>query len=553
MFKKQERCIYNIDDYMDLVNANNRDYSPNDKLDILKKEIAQTLDDEESQLSRYLKTLSNNDKIALIRALILNDHNEIVKILSPAINADITLLKKIPEHESNQCYLDGNWLNDTVFKLINNMFKNKNKKNQEIEKIYIIQKVMESISDERIDLKSKRRISQEIDDITSERKMHLAYHETARYLSANRFSGNVNAKEFNDIVNNVSLDYSQYILISLGFLQKICNTDDDLEFLKNIRLNYINSNYEAAIEGIKSIFKKNHMSDCPKELNLQNVDIRKNYSRRFFEMRLAQLYYGQFDAINNINKIIRYFINEPIQEEEVKDAILKIAELHDEDIEARHHVLQEESPLFQNRNRSVKPIYSTRTDESFGKKSESVYSKNPSVLLSNQPIFVDELLNNSLRNKAPDINTYSNDSIYSAASSRSIYVAAISGHAYYMVAMLEKYMKDNSTDKELNNDVNNFIKAYIMSYVLHGYHSLHELTQLFEENNIKTIFEQYSVKIDLTWSDKLLEQASKDTQEYVKEVCKRQVLHQELANDPLFTKQRDSAEKATTIGYGKKK
>lgn len=162
---------------------------------------------------------------------------------------------------------------------------------------------------------------------------------------------------------------------------------------------------------------------------------------------------------------------------------------------------------------------------------ENVYSRNIGVMKSFSPNFYDEISPGSLKNPIVDLTTVKQNSTgYSNTNQRVAFVGSISGHIYFIVAMLEKYINTHRTDANLNKDINNFIKAFMFTYMNRGYHNLLEMVHVFSDPQLQEIFKKNHIEIDLSFSDQdnLLKHALSDTQEYAKILSLKSTLHTEL-------------------------
>ncbi len=145
-------------------------------------------------------------------------------------------------------------------------------------------------------------------------------------------------------------------------------------------------------------------------------------------------------------------------------------------------------------------------------------------MTSNQPNFQNETTDFSIRNKVVDRNVAVSQESSADINNFTAYVASTSGHTFYLVALVEDYMKKHQSDPDLESDVNAYIKAFILSYVHSGYHSYLEVVDVLNEPEVKKIFQDNNVNLDLTWKSNIIEQATKDTQEYAKTVCLKKTL-----------------------------
>jgi ankyrin repeat protein len=113
---------------------------------------------------------------------------------------------------------------------------------------------------------------------------------------------------------------------------------------------------------------------------------------------------------------------------------------------------------------------------------------------------------------------------------RSAYVASISGHTLFFVALLEKYMQHNKDSPTLNDDINHFLRGLAATYVSMGFHSILEVSHALETPMVKDICQKYNVAYAPTFSDKVLKQAFNDAQSYNSQILLRTAMREELIN-----------------------
>ena len=74
--------IKSIDDYIRLVNKSNPDYKEDKELTQLKNDIHKYLENKDSEFFKSINRMGHEEKVKLIRALIINDPKEIESLLS---------------------------------------------------------------------------------------------------------------------------------------------------------------------------------------------------------------------------------------------------------------------------------------------------------------------------------------------------------------------------------------------------------------------------------------------------------------------------------------
>lgn len=507
--------------------------------------IIQELDRTDSTLGLELEKLTDKQKIKIITGLLSKNQEILKKQLLPLLshlNLNQNSLMCVPEHFTKHDH--NNSSDDHGFNPIVSLISHLLKKNGSVvaertRNINILQNVMQQIPDFKIHIKAKVAILREIDLLLSKAMSDLSYHEPLTPLANNRFSGKISPCEFATAIQIESLDTSEYLMLALGLLQGALTGQQKISAeLNEIRQLFLEIDYKNAINKIReTTHQYSHLLGpdlthliIHRSTNLSNVEIGRNYSRRFFENRLSQLFTGLETNLNAVSKISQFLVGRSVHTmEEVESAILSLPDYADASVYAQYTALVSESPLFQLHDRSDKLCYSTKGMECQGLTSGEVYTKNKGILPSNAPNFYDELSIEPMRNKVVDtVTTFEEDTGYSFSRPESSLVASLSGHTYLIVAMLEQYMLRHTDESDLQTHINLYIKSVIAVYLSHSYHSLLEVTDVFRESNVQEVFSKFNVVLDLSWCNEVIEKASYDTQEYTKTLCLKKAVNTSL-------------------------
>ncbi len=539
------QTVSSVDDYKNFLAERNKKHPLLAEVVSLRSSLEKMLSDDSGDLPLFLQRLDEKDKILLITGLIGNDRKLIDSVLSPALlseSVDSFYLPYITLHSEDDS--EDQWLNNTCRALINRVLQMDDGSNlPETDCQRIMTLVMEKIPDTLLDLSSKLAIHAELVPVPGD--VHIAYKEVPNPLTSNKFSGNIKLDEFRQAVQAPDLDMSEYLFLTLGLLQQYASTNEHVQQqLTLCRSLYMETQYEQAIEIITNLCEQ-----CKKDLGeevcsailkvqpeLQDVSLYRNYSRRFFENRVAALYQGQSiqqDVIEAVNRIAAAILGNDAKlasnPEEAISVVLSLDDLEHEELFERESKLKEGSTEWEQRGRYRKEGYSSEYKRAMGHHSEIVDTRNMGMMRSGQPNFPDELSEHALENKGPDIYVTSEDS-YEFNHKRSVFIASISGHAYQAAALLMIYLDQHPSRSTNTQDINHFLKMYASLYVSHGFHSLLEVMNVFNLPHIKKIFEEQGVQIDTQWPDLILEQAFKDTQEYTKKLCKQRAVGEQLSS-----------------------
>lgn len=506
-----------------------------------------SLNNTSSSICLFVKNLSDKEKSELIAGLFISDEKVITKYLyTPDVNKE-KLLNKLYNFE-------------IVKKIISIMFIHPKNDNllplDQRDDIFTF--AMRLIPDSLIDLATKRSACIAIDKEMKDVELRVAYNESIPILKTNRYNGNIRIEEFKAIIKNQLLDQSEYILLAMGLLSTIPHNDLISKRMNVIRNFYFNLDYNEAIITIHflcSIYKDKINSSIlnllyETESKLTPVSSNENYSRRFYENRVAAFYHSLHLNIRSISKITTFFLNKSVHSlDDAINAIITISELSDSDASKKMEALKSFSPQYQHRIKKHKPGFISKLEESIIEDTDrekttvinAVYSRNLGIMKSSQPNYTNELSINLLRNSPSDIYFSDTDAIKNIPSFarhlQAPFVASISGHAFFLIALLEKYMIAYNKNKHfkgvnpiLNFDINNFIQAYIYTYVRYGYHSILEMTLPFTEKAIQNIFNQNGVQLNLKLPESTLKLACLDSQEYTKGLLLKKALNEDLNN-----------------------
>lgn len=557
---KEQWEVHSLTDYKNFLHGGNLDTPMPEKAKALLFEMDLMLIDERSELTLRLQSLDEKTKVALIKALITNDHKVFCHILFPK-KRDTLIRRSITMHGTNEG--TSQWLNQTCKTIIECLFRNKDGELLTLwESQHLLSVAMREIPDVFIDLPSKYTIHAQLLPLPP--TVQIAYDEPLTPLAKNRFSGTIPLDEFTQAIDTNEVDISEFIFLTLGVLQKFVKDNKEINrILQNCRHQYIAGHYEEAINLINQVCQEQEniignkmcLAIMRGQMKIRDVSFHQNYSRRFLENRIAALYQGQGigkEAINAMNDIARpifvdFFTEESGNEiaestliESFKDAsspeeaislLLTLDEMYTEDMVQLEFELKESSQSWAERDRVRRKGFISEFHTALGLKGNTVYTRNRGIMRSSQPNYQDELSENPLKNKGADIYTSPRFSDENAQTHSAVYIADISGHAFGIASMLMIYLGKNEGLSTNSQNVNHFLKIFTSTYISLGFHSLLEVIEVFNQPHIKKIFEEKGVVLDLNWPDAIIEQAFKDTQEYTRKLCKQRALNQRIRSD----------------------
>lgn len=499
-----------------------------------------------AKLARYLNQLDYPDKIKLIHALIINDMDTFTEMIVPPLQSDVVAgnitidaTKAInalaPDHLG---VIGKQWLTPLTRWIIKNTLKDDSGDVlDDNESSFIVGAALSQIPDTTLSVHAKRQISLTIGHFYS--MPRVQYVESVPPMTAARDTGEISAKEFRKIVQNKMIDKGEYILICLGLLQSFAGTSPYVQSLvDDIRYSYLYAEYDDAISLLKEIARTKYLKNNQRaklilqaSTSLVPADKGRQFSRRFFENRLAALSQGQlFDTKAVMRVAADYIPGAFTMRDDPADIIRLIAvlgEVDHPDLIDRSWELKDVSVYWAERGRSDKEGVLSRHAELDGFVGQSIFTQNTGIMRSIQPNYRDELALRKIRNSSADTSSFNREKSYIKNTPDTVYVTGYSGHAFFFVAILEDYMAKHQHSPTLEHDVNEFIKALAIANVGYGFHSIMEILEVFDEPEISKIFSKYRVDIQLDWSDELLDATFADAQSY----AKTQLLQQAVARD----------------------
>lgn len=364
--KIAETSLYTL--YFDYKQSSSLYEKDNNKTHKLKNVIKNLLRKKDSYLSLYLRSLNEEDKSKLIGALLSNNFDVLKNyLLAPLLGSQFDELKEYLEMTSKRSY-SAHSLNRTVKKLIQEILKKPNSSSLAIkDKKRILQDAFKIIPDESIDVHVKAKMAFQIDKKAAKQISHFSYSPSYSNASPRQIRHTyIKESEFAAAVKQSRLEYSQFIVITLDLLQAKLGAKSEpklLERLKRIRQFYLTTDYENAVAEIKTIVieHQNALTQNLSELILEATgrlvepDIHANYSRRFFENKLAERYMESFIDLHSIDKISSFLIGKEVNNtSQAQSAILDISHRHDTHALKRYKKLSAQSTLLKTRDRIKK-------------------------------------------------------------------------------------------------------------------------------------------------------------------------------------------------------
>lgn len=370
-------------------------------------------------------------------------------------------------------------------------------------------------------------------------------------LSRQKYSGRVSADEA-FILLKTPLDKSEFIFIICGCIKTLVDnkTIKEPDDLKKIHQAYFETQYERCIALIIHLISQN--KEIAKYLNAKievkhnqfmlningleitslsfaEVNIYKNYSRRFFENRVSQFYTNALFEIEENLKAVDAIIS-PCS----GIPISSIETLH-KSITALHTELPD---ALDDRGAELIKLTKLYGTKDRGFLSRAGMSSNLGVLNANAPTPLDERSEVVLHNRVPDRGKLISKG-YSSQNPREAFAGSVSGHVYGMIAILEDYMKSTVMHALLNHHINLALRAFMLTFVNSGFHSFGEMIVVIKQIEIAKLFEEKNVQLSCEIPEEILALAFIDAQSYNKTLCLNKATQWQMIRnkcDKLFQK-----------------
>ena len=343
--------------------------------------------------------------------------------------------------------------------------------------------------------------------------------------------------EYSKALQAKNLDSSEYIILSMGYLESNASKDPAFaEIFKQMREHHANGNYSEAKALISQLINNHPELASPamaalisKRATGLNDNPDENHNRRFIETRLAEALENNMVLSGSYASVAKFV---PVMQQlgirsslkstgqsitEARENILKICMLND-NIEIGLKSLDDDYKHKDRFEKSTKPI------------DKAVASRNLGIMKAVTPNFYDLITNVDMKGKVADrfrVDTTKAEG-FSATNANVPFINSISGTTFTLAAILAEYMKQNKADPNLQTDVNNMVRMFMAVYVKQGFHSLGEMTLVLNHPNIKKLFDDNNVKLDLGFPPNVLNQVYEEAKLYTKVTCVRKVMQDQL-------------------------
>lgn len=366
----------------------------------------------------------------------------------------------------------------------------------------------------------------------------------------------ISLKEYHSATQEGS-NYSDYIILSLGLLNNFSESNTKIKTaIKKCEKLYFELDYESAIKTlieIASDLKKEEknttlISACQAIIQAKDKTreptFNDNHTRHFFETKLGQYLLGQFSGkhLSNVDQISKSFIKKSVgNSEDIPEAMSEISEVDTQTYWDRYDELTANSDYFSIRDRYYRSgIESKRDEAKTGELGETVWSRNLGLMKSTSPSFRDDITERNIRNRTPDINEPGNRSVsYPKRRDRlwASFAASLSGHTFYFIPILEHVIDTLESAQSSKEDTQAFIQdlvlAYLATYLARGFHSTHEILDVFRESHVKKILTDKGIDVESIFASDFLNtailNAKNDTLQYSKMLALKKSTHTDLS------------------------
>ncbi len=494
---------------------------------------------------KSLFNLSREERIKYIKAMLLKDYDSI-PYLRFKLGTGLRGTYQKADYQKNA---------KTFLELLIKSSETEPLEKQEV--IEILRGAIKSIPDTEVSVKAKHDFIAEYFDFYKKSLTDIAYDESLQALLKPKIITSINLNTYKEAFKG-EVNYSDYTVLSVGMLRELSKTNTQLnKQIEAVEKEYFEHDYEKCLEMVTKICSDLKTTGEPQAIAVANaildaqkkcvdVDPAQNDTKRYFNTKLSQYILGKtkdLAFLNSINTISQRLLSKRVTSStEAEEAIASIAELpNTAELITRDFILRAGSPKYQIKDRMIREGFENREDEALSGEISQIdlLSFNLGQLRSNSPNFRDELAMHAIRNRIVDVNRpREGQSGYTATEKRwrDTFISSISGHTFYTVAVLERYMRNyrNSAlprgekDPILERDINNYLIAYVGTYAKRGYHSIHEVLDVLREPNIIQVFKDFGVTLNVAISPTILRYAMNDTLAYSKALSIKNVAQEVL-------------------------
>ncbi|QSH41927.1 hypothetical protein P0136_05505 [Lentisphaerota bacterium ZTH] len=539
-------CFKDLSQYHSMTNRN---YSARLSVRKTKNVFKKMLSTRGSDLRRHICTLSEAERRDLLTNVFSGEcrrlqnallKHEIALQLFKKENlseGDLQTLSRLGEHDRK----DGKYLNSTMLMLANAVCRDNNDNERcEYDMIQFMRQLLKSIPDEVMHPNRKRGILLQFNKKLSRSISDLTFYEPAKYISESARPDSIPLKKYNTLVRAADLNDSEFIILTVGVLKNFLNNPGYATKIINLYYEY---EYAEAKKEIRQILQ-HHRNYFPRQLcealsfgleNSRTVTNKcLNSTRRYFETRLAQYHLGHDMNLRLVNDVISVYSRMRLTaREQAEQAILtwSDSEKHEKYVRLFYErKLKKASELYPIKDRAVKSGFLTKRDLSRrGQASQAVMSHQRGLMTTKDPYFRDEITSRAQVNRIPDIYTHSfQEGMYPMQRSNAVYSASLSGHMYFVVGLLEKFMSKYTSFGQ--DAVNEFLLATIAVYAKNGFHSNYEILDVLHEPHIIKRFGSYGINLNLHFKPYALNCALRDTLAYTSQYTTKRVTIKELTS-----------------------
>ena len=302
-------------------------------------------------------------------------------------------------------------------------------------------------------------------------------------------------------------------------------------------------NYYSCLQKLQEVQEIKNLVSIPEIMNrLQRADPHKNYTRRYFETRLAQYnlyekYHGEqkqafFDVIKELGIGLLDISIDNIEDAEfflgtmTKNAKFKpwdasyaerafcvqngiLFDICRTTLLHKSLMFEKMSKTFRkHRDRTYrmpdgKPFVAPVTIAEHPEKAQGMateYSCVSGQFRSIQPLPRTDVSDNVMRNVPVDLTTFTKgidgEHLYPQQNMNSPYVSSMSGHTFWMLSELEEYAIAHKGDPNLNNKINLILNSAISVFSRRGWHSIHEMVNCMREDFIQERFKNLGITLE---------------------------------------------------------
>lgn len=349
-------------------------------------------------------------------------------------------------------------------------------------------------------------------------------------------------RDYQAALKSRTLDKSDFILLSTAILNHELGRKVADE-IAEIQRCYEAGNLDQAVTlilGICANYKKDYLSLLPIIAASQHEfhdDPSKDFSRRYFETRLANKCLAEFDddVFHSVG-LLSALMTEMNPDLAPVSFVKSTAELVD--VISKLHRFGDHTPVIACQVGKLKDIDDTyakskdRGKLKIDTAQDKLLSCNPGIMQAAQPNYFNELTSLHANHLVDLFYIDAQKQGYSIKHKDVPFVNSLSGTIFTLAVTLEKFILKHKSDPLLQQHILNITKAYITNACSHGFHSFAEMLHILYYPRVQNVITQYGLELSFQFPKALISSAFYEAADYAKNICLKSGAHEELLARP---------------------